>query len=370
MLKIPLKKLSIVVGIATFLTLVWANRTGQFRVEPFPHGGEVVEVTDRTPWPASVVTVKLGLFVENVYDFSIPTQSVASEAVVWASWPQAFQDMLDADGLTIEQVIIPVNRVNSWDGVVRPFYSKPLRQADGSYYQIIRFAGRFYADVIDLHRYPFERLTFPLVFGFSSMSDSFTADKVRVVADSTNSGVGSYIDIIGFATDSVHVKEIIQKTPTTFGFAQQQPTQFSQVRLEINYIKSGFASFQQLILPLLVVMLVVLVAPNLAASLWDVRIAIPSTALLTLVFLQQSYRQNLPLLPYITFLDQVYAGCYLVTFGLFCLFVYSSNKLDQTPESDRPAVIARLDKLDARVQVAFVLFLILETLINWLVPLK
>jgi hypothetical protein len=59
-----------------------------------------------------------------------------------------------------------------------------------------------------------------------------------------------------------------------------------------------------------------------------------------------------------------------VTFGLFCLFVWTSNKLDQTPEADRPVVIARLNKVDAWVQVGFVLFLIASTTMNWLLPIK
>jgi Ca2+/Na+ antiporter len=117
-------------------------------------------------------------------------------------------------------------------------------------------------------------------------------------------------------------------------------------------------------------MLITLVAPTLAASLWDVRIAIPSTALLTLVFLQQSYRQNLPFLPYITYLDQIYAVCYITTFALFCLFVWASNKLDQSSEEDKPALIARLNAVDFRVQIACIAFLVVTITLNWLFPLQ
>ena len=363
------KRISIILALCAVAVGVWGNRTGKFVIKPFAHGGETVVVSPSTSWPKGIVEVKLGTFIENVYDFSIATQSVAAETVVWVVWPEAFQHMLDVDGLSIDQVIGPLNRVNSWDATTKPLYTKPLRLPDGSHYQIFRFSGRFYADVVDLHRYPFEKLTFPVIFGVNPMSDRFTADKVRLVADSEHSGLGSYVDIVGFATDGFSVSEQIQKTPTNFGFGDRPSSAFSQVKVAVDYKKSGLASIQQLILPLLIVMLIVLVAPNLAASLWDVRIAIPSTVLLTLVFLQQSYRQNLPLLPYITFLDQVYAECYLVTFGLFCLFVWTSNVLDSATEAERPAVIARLNKTDAWVQFGFVLFLVFGTTLNWLFPL-
>jgi quinol-cytochrome oxidoreductase complex cytochrome b subunit len=173
-------------------------------------------------------------------------------------------------------------------------------------------------------------------------------------------------------TDSSRTREYIQRYPTGFGYCrdgQKTSTEFSQVRLEIAYKKSGFAAVQQLILPLLVVMLMVLVSPNLGASLWDVRIAIPSTALLTLVFLQQGYRQNLPLLPYLTFLDQIYAACYIVTFALFVLFVWASNKLNEAPEADREKMIVYLNRVDTRYQWIFIFFLAITTTLNYLFPL-
>lgn len=367
------KRLFIAVCIVGMVLLVWANRTGKFVVKPFDHGGEVIKVTPSTPWPSGIIPVRVGIFLENAYDFSIGTQSLAAEGVVWVSWPQEFQNLLDAQGLAIEQVLNPVNRVNSWDNILKPFYAKPIKLANGEYHQILRFANRFYASAVDLHRYPFERLAFPVIFGLNVMSESFSAQKVRLIADRGQSGVGPYIDIIGFITDRTEVSEFIQRYPTAFGYGaagESSSSEFSQVSLAVEYKKSWFASAQQLILPLLIVMLMVLFAPVLAASLWDVRIAIPSTALLTLVFLQQSYRQGLPLLPYVTFLDQIYAECYLVTFALFALFVWASNKLDSADEAEKPSVIARLNTIDRRVQWGMIAFLVLSTALNYLFPLR
>ena len=373
MVKQLVKKLPVIIASLAFIFAVYANRSGRFAVKPFDHGGTLTPVTEATTFAAKTIPVKIGLFVENVYDFNLSTQSLATEGVVWLTWPQAFQDLLDAEELTIEQVVIPVNKVNSWDSTLKPFYAKPTRLANGNYHQIIRFGGRFYVDLLDLHRYPFEKLSFPVVFGVNMMSDSFRMGRVRLVPDVAHSGVGSYIDITGFITDSYEMKEYIQRYPTDFGYhdaADGNTTDASQVRLEVDYRKSWFASVQQLILPLLIVMLMVLAAPNLAASLWDVRIAIPSTALLTLVFLQQGYRQNLPLLPYLTYLDQIYGACYIVTFALFALFVWTSNQLDNAPEGERSAVIARLNRVDALFQWGCIVFLAVAVAWNACFPLK
>jgi hypothetical protein len=80
-------------------------------------------------------------------------------------------------------------------------------------------------------------------------------------------------------------------------------------------------------LPLLIVMAVVFLAPSLEASLGELRLAIPSTALLTLVVMQQTYQAELPPLPYLTFLDIIYAYSYLIAIAQFVLFVWGINVL-------------------------------------------
>jgi hypothetical protein len=74
-------------------------------------------------------------------------------------------------------------------------------------------------------------------------------------------------------------------------------------------------------------MAVVFLAPSLEASLGELRLAIPSTALLTLVVMQQTYQAELPPLPYLTFLDIIYAYCYLIAIAQFVLFVWGINVL-------------------------------------------
>ena len=48
--------------------------------------------------------------------------------------------------------------------------------------------------------------------------------------------------------------------------------------------------------------------------------------LLTLVFLQQTYRDQLPDLPFLTFLDQVYVVAYVVTLAAFVLVLWIGRR--------------------------------------------
>jgi hypothetical protein len=136
-----------------------------------------------------------------------------------------------------------------------------------------------------------------------------------------------------------------------------------QVNFLVSYQQSPNAALLTLILPLTVVMALVLFSPSLSSSLWDVRLGIPPTALLTLIFLQQSYKEKLPNLPYATFLDLIYNVCYFVNLILFALFLWASNRLHETTEKTRPRVITRIDVLDRYVQIGLVLLLI--SMIAW-----
>ena len=116
-------------------------------------------------------------------------------------------------------------------------------------------------------------------------------------------------------------------------------------------------------------MLTVFVAPSVSGRLSEMRIAVPSAALLTLVVMQQSYEATIPPLSYLTFLDLIYLWCYAVTVGLFILFIWSSNQL-ATVNSEAPdaaertaAITARIDRNDRRFQIgsliATVIFVLL-----------
>jgi hypothetical protein len=65
---------------------------------------------------------------------------------------------------------------------------------------------------------------------------------------------------------------------------------------------------------------------------------LPSTALLTLIFLQQFYKAELPSLSYLTFLDCLHAYSYIVSLVLSVLFLWGNNvfaKADDEGKGER-----------------------------------
>ena len=82
----------------------------------------------------------------------------------------------------------------------------------------------------------------------------------------------------------------------------------------------------------------------------DARASIPVTVLLTLVFLQQTYRDNLPDLPFLTYLDQVYVVAYVVTLVAFVLVIWIGRRYADMEALDdgeaRETLLHRLESLD------------------------
>ena len=113
-------------------------------------------------------------------------------------------------------------------------------------------------------------------------------------------------------------------------------------------------------LPLLVVMAMVLLVFKVRADEQDARAGIPVTVLLTLVFLQQTYRDELPDLPFLTFLDQVYVIAYVVTLLAFILVIFIGRRygeLDEMPEGEaRDRKRERLEQLDELWPLTVVIF--------------
>jgi hypothetical protein len=96
---------------------------------------------------------------------------------------------------------------------------------------------------------------------------------------------------------------------------------------------------------------ILLLAPNLEGNLNDLRLALPSTALLTLVFLQEGAHAELPPLDYLTYLDKLYLFGYLVATAEFWLFVWGTNLISRALESQQESVMARINRVDLTYQL-------------------
>jgi hypothetical protein len=122
--------------------------------------------------------------------------------------------------------------------------------------------------------------------------------------------------------------------------------------MRLIYNPMGWSALVKWVLPLTITMVVMLLTPNLRASFSSERLAIPPVVLLTLVFMQQAYRDSLPSLPYLTVLDGLYAFSYLVTLVFFCEFIWCANRNDRLGGACSAVDERRIERLELSLQLA------------------
>ncbi len=317
---------------------------------------------------ANAVAVKAGLFIENLHSLSLRQRIFNAEGLYWLIWPQDIQRVMEAEEISPLQLVEITNQVNSSSTLIEPDTAAPVALSDGSFYQLFRFSTSLYISKIDLRRSPFQRLVLPVVLEIVPDAFSLSQKKVLLVADTGpgNSTIGADASINGFSIESTRYVSSLHSYGTTWGL-NRGSLDYPRLSLEVVMRSDSFSSFVTWILPLLIVMLIVMLAPLLDGELGDLRLAIPSTALLTLIFLQQTYKAELPALNYLTFLDYLYAYSYIVSLVLFILFLWGNNVYSNANETSKPAAVLRIAGVDRLFQISSFVGFFVVGILAWMI---
>ena len=318
-----------------------------------------------------VLQVATGVYATNITAIDLQVPSFSSTGYVWFRWDERMQRYLQQHDLRLWQVITPVNLLDipqTADSVFQPIGADaPIRRDDGSYYQIVAYKGSFYIDRADFRRHPFTRLSLPLLLEADDIELDYTA--FRLVPDLQGSGVGQFVGVnTGWMNQGWNLAEYRHHYATDFGFGGTA-SDYSQLAFDVTYGTSAWSSFWKLLVPLMVVMAMVVGATKMDPAQWEVRLTMPVTVLLTLVFLQQSYSSELPPLPYLSFIDELYVVAYSLTLLSFVLMLWGCRRyyraLEIEDEPLRRQVLQRLDLSDDSWPAAVLLAGLVSGVICW-----
>lgn len=325
--------------------------------------------TDQKALEAAKYHVQAGVYATSTYDLDLSIPSYSANGYVWLRWDAALQTYLEQQGQSISERITLVNALLSdADPVLMPLAPQPVRQADGTYYQLFTYLGRFYIDKASFRHFPFVTVSLPLVLEMEDVEGGFDYGNLRFEADVQNSGMGLFAGIIGWLNRGWSIAEYRHNYATNFGLGGSADD-YSLIVYDISFGTSAWSAFWRLMLPLLVVMAMVLLVFKVRADEQDARAGIPVTVLLTLVFLQQTYRDELPDLPFLTFLDQVYVVAYVVTLLAFVLVIYIGRRygeMEDMPEGPKRDLIEKhLHRLDEIWPLTVVIFSSVSIILCW-----
>ena len=314
--------------------------------------------------------VKVGIYTNTTSELELGIPSYAASGYVWLIWQEPLQQYLEAKNATIAERFRLINTlITDAPPQLEPVSREPERLEDGSYYQLFTFRGRYYVDKASFRHYPFMSVSLPLAIEIDDVDGGLSYSQLRLEPDIRNSGMGLFAHIIGWINQGWSVAEYRHHYASNFGLGGQEQD-YSLVLFETSFGTSSWASFWRLLLPLLVLMAMVLLVFKVRPDEQDARASIPVTVLLTLVFLQQSYRDELPALPFLTFIDQVYVVAYIVTLFAFVLVIWIGRRyaameiLEEGPA--REGLRQHLEDLDNSWPLAVVAFSAVAITVCWM----
>jgi hypothetical protein len=293
------------------------------------------------------------------------------EGWYWLIWPKAIQVIIEQNKISLMHMVELTNQIEDDNMVIEPEPGQPLQLPGNLTYQLFRFSGKFYVDKLGLEKSPFETIVLPVTIENRPYVLSCTKGgppcvylQPQIYQDKTESLMGLFSNLNGYEYQYAKVIPYIHKYNSNFGFGEE-PTDFGSVDFCFIYSSNLIAAFTQHVLPLLVIVGIVLASPSLPGSIGDVRLAIPSTALLTLIFLNQSYQAQIPPLAYMTFLNYLYIYAYLLSIIFFVLYCWGTHEYIRAPEDRKPDVEKRIDQIDIYFQVGGIIALLISFPLSW-----
>jgi hypothetical protein len=254
-----------------------------------------------TPLPTPAERVETGIFAVNLYDIDLTSNSFYADFYVWFKW------IGEINPITYLEV---TNSISDWAIMSVPAYPEAQTLPDGSHYQISRVEGRFLQS-FDLKRYPLDQHDLS-IFMENSV---YTTDQLVYVADREQSGYSQFLAIPGWAIAGSTITSLVRAYDTNFGDPRlPAQSKHSVLRYSLKIARPWSFFVWKLLLPLLIVLASSWGALLLAPQQIDSRVALPVTALLTAVFLQETYADTLPDLGYLVLMDQVYVMAYVLIF--------------------------------------------------------
>lgn len=245
-----------------------------------------VEQVDESKRPAEAqpMQIKIGVYATNNFEINPNTPSFNSIGYVWFKWKDDLQEYFETNNLDVWKVMVPINLLNipeSSDSVFTPT-SEPIRMEDGSWYLTGSYSGTFYIDDTDFRRHPFTKLNLPIMIEADDILLSY--DRLRIEPDFRGSGIGQFINTsIEWVNTGWSLNSYRHQYDTDFGF-DEEASAYSQLIFDTKYATNAWSSFWKILVPISIVMAMIVGATKLDPAHYDVRLTMPVTVLLTLVF--------------------------------------------------------------------------------------
>ena len=177
-----------------------------------------------------------------------------------------------------------------------------------------------------------------------------TIDQVVYVPDTAQTGLDAGLVIPGWDVKGISTQMLRHDYGTSFGDPTAAPVPYATLRFALELERARNLFIWKLMLPLVLVLATNWLALVLHPRLVEVRTAMPATALLTTVFLQQSSMAGLPEVSELVLMDLMYVLAYALIVWTFGQIVYDNSRLKEEEPGEFESV-RKWDRISLAAQM-------------------
>ena len=338
---------------AAFIALSFVFAMGIGRAGASQPSGSVVVANQAdglySPAGAPAKTAEIvtgGMYAVNAYEIDTSANTFQFKAYFWMRWKGPINPVS-----TMEFA----NSVEEWGLMVTNLTANPQKLPGGYELQQMRVQGRFF-EPFNLKNYPLDSQKLQV-----TLEDTvYNNTQIVYVPDSSNTTWDSHFKVPGWNITGVSVDKLNHNYVSNFGDPASKDNVYSALTFAIDITRASNMFWLKLLLPLIFVLITGWLALLLSPKYTEIRTAMPATALLTTVFLQQSSLDAIPGVSTLTLMDLIYViayGTIVITFGQI---IWDNHRL-KSEEEDLIAKVTRHDRISFAVQVlgSVALFIVL-----------
>ena len=290
--------------------------------------------------PGKPQKVPVGFYLQSVYGLNQQASTYYLDFYLWMRW----RGEIDPTA-TLELI----NNVERWGLTQTPLYEKPIQSKDGESFQIFHIQGNFFLPM-GLNDYPLDKHALLVKI----QDSTYTTDKLVYVMDQKSTAINPELKLPGWNTVGYRLSNPEEKYNTDFGDPTATSSTFSSAIFTLDIARPVSFFLWKLLLPLFIVLLLALSVLLVHPSFTEVRLAGPASAVLTLVFLQQTYSSSLPENGVLVLLDKIYGLAYVLVIGVLISTIVTSYWARTDAQGNMVRAL-RLDRITMTVLVSMFL---------------
>jgi len=282
----------------------------------------------------TAAVVDLGLYIDSLYDLNLSKLTFKARGWLWYNWDKT--PMIEGKVDPGQMGRFDLNFLDEIDVNQEISSQQPVadhgKSGELSYWNETSFDAKLAAPSINLRNYPFDSQELSILVSNPVLLTSdliYKIQQFRLPPRVFNIS-GYRLDGISYA-DEIRVYTSNFYNSSSVSWGNDSAATQSQATFKVFISRNPLTSLLEFVMPLAIVSFLSVSVVRLDLRYWEVKLTAPPAAILSLIFLQNTYQQDLPRVSYMTCMDLMFLIGYLVCLLSFadgllsCLFTDSER---------------------------------------------